>query len=40
MVEGKAFIANAKHQFRVSQWGEHDCSAHNDKNVDVVSILV
>ena len=34
MVELKAFLANPKHQNRVSQWGEHDCSAYNKKNVD------
>ena len=28
----KAFLANAKHQFHVSQCGEHDCSANNKKN--------
>ena len=26
MVETKAFLANPKHQYRASQWGEHDCS--------------
>ena len=34
MVQRKAFVANPKHQYRVSQKGEHDCSAHNKKNVD------
>ena len=34
MVEGKAFLANAMHQYRVSQFGEHDSSAYNKKNVD------
>ena len=34
MVERKAFLANPKHQCRVSQCGELDCSAHNEKNVD------
>ena len=34
MVERKAFLANPKHQYRVSQCGEHDCSAHNEKNED------
>ena len=34
MVERKAFLANAKHQCRVSQSGEHDYSAHNKKNAD------
>ena len=31
-MEKKAFLANPKHQYRVSQYGEHDCSAHNKKN--------
>ena len=26
MVERKAFLANPKHQYCASQWGEHDCS--------------
>ena len=34
MVEGKAFLASPKHQGRVSQYGEHDCSANNKKNGD------
>ena len=34
MVERKAFHANPKHQYRVSQYGEHDYRAHNKKNVD------
>ena len=34
MVERKAFLANSKHQYPVSQWGEHHCSAHNKKNED------
>ena len=34
MVERKAFLANPKHQYRVSQCGEHDCSAPNKKNGD------
>ena len=29
-----AILANPKHQYRVSQYGEHDCSAHNVKNGD------
>ena len=33
MVERKAFLANPKHQHRVSQCREHDCSAHNRKKV-------
>ena len=34
MVKGKAFLAILKHQYRVSQYGEHDCRAHNEKNGD------
>ena len=34
MVEEKAFRSNPKHQYRVSQCGEHYCSAHNEKNED------
>ena len=30
----KAFSANPKHQYRASQWEEHDCSANNKKNRD------
>ena len=30
----KAFLANPKHQYRVSQCREHDCGAHNKKNKD------
>ena len=33
-MERKAFLANRKCQYHVSQWGEHDCSAHNEKNGD------
>ena len=32
MVQRKAFLANPKHQYHVSQWGEHDYSANNKKN--------
>ena len=28
----KALLANPKHQYRVSQYGEHDCHAKNKKN--------
>ena len=31
MVETKAFHANPKHQFHVSQHGEHDCTAQSQK---------
>ena len=34
MVERKAFLANPKHQYRVSQHGENDYSAHNENNGD------
>ena len=34
MVERKAFLANPKHQYHVSQYGEHYCSAHIEKNGD------
>ena len=34
MVERKAFPANPKHQYHVSQIGEHDCRANNNKNGD------
>ena len=34
MLERKAFLANPKHQYRVSQQGKHDCYAHNKKNGD------
>ena len=34
IVERKAFLANPKCQYRVSQSGEHDCSANNKKNGD------
>ena len=34
MVERNAFLANPRHQYRVSQWEEHDCSAINEKNGD------
>ena len=32
MVERKAFLANSKQQYRVSQCREHDYSANNKKN--------
>ena len=34
MAEGKAFLANPKHQYRGPKCGEHDCSARNKKNGD------
>ena len=33
-MERKVFVAKLKHQYRVSQYGEHDCSATNIKNGD------
>ena len=33
-MERKVFLANQKHQYHLSQWGEHDCSANNKKNED------
>ena len=32
MVGKKPFLANLKLQYHVPQCGEHDCSAHNEKN--------
>ena len=34
MVEGKTFPANQKLQYHAFQYGEHDCSANNEKNKD------
>ena len=34
MVERKAFLATPKHQYRVSQYGEQDCSANKKRNGD------
>ena len=34
VVERKASPANPKHQYRVPQYEEHDCSALNKKNGD------
>ena len=34
MVEMKAFLANPKHQYCISEWEKHDCSANNEKNRD------
>ena len=36
MVERKAFRANPKHQYHLSQFGEHYCGAHNEKNRDYI----
>ena len=32
--ENKAFLANQKHHYHVSQCGEHHCRANNKKNGD------
>ena len=34
MEERKSFLENPKHQYHVSQWGEHVCCANNKKNGD------
>ena len=34
MVERKAFLSNPKCQYRVSQYGEQDCSANNKRYGD------
>ena len=34
MVDKKAFFANPKHQYRVSQFEKHDYSANNKKGGD------
>ena len=33
-LERKAFVANPKHQYHVSQWGEQVYGAHSQKNED------
>ena len=40
MVERKAFHANPKYQYCVSQSGEHDCRVDNKKNGDNMSTQV
>ena len=40
IVERKAFLANPKHQYRVSQYGEHDCSPITKKMQIIMSIQV
>ena len=32
MVERKAFLVNLKHKYHISQCGEYNCSADNEKN--------
>ena len=34
MVEWKASLTNPKHQYLVSQRGEHDCMPNHKKNID------
>ena len=34
MIERKAFLANPKQQYYVSQYGEHESNANNKKNGD------
>ena len=34
MMEKKAFVPNPKHQYHVSQCGEHDCYVNNKENGD------
>ena len=34
IVERNAFLVDPKHQYRVSECGEHDCSTQNEKNGD------
>ena len=33
-MERKTFLANPKHQYRLSQCGEHDCSGNNKNKGD------
>ena len=33
-MKGKVFLAKPKHQYHVSQCGEHDSSSHNKGNGD------
>ena len=40
MVGRKAFLANPKHQYRVYQWGEPDCSAITNRIEIIMSIQV
>ena len=39
MVERKASLAKPKHQYHVSQCGEHDYGANNKKNGDYEDYL-
>ena len=40
MVERKAFLANTKHQVRVSQCGEHDSGTNKKKNGDYIQVYL
>ena len=40
MVEKKALHATPTHQYRVCQYGEHDCHANKKKNGDILGIQV
>ena len=40
MAKRKAFLANPKHQYRISQWGEHDCSAIRSRMEIIINIQV
>ena len=39
MVEEKGFLANLKHQYRVSQCGELDFNGHNKEKGDYFEFL-
>ena len=39
MVERKGFLANPNNQRRVSEYGEHDCSANKKRMEIITSIL-
>ena len=39
-MEKKAFLANPRHQYRASQWEEHDCSAIMNRMEVIMSIQV
>ena len=40
-MEIKTFLANPKHEYRVSQFGEHNCSAHRmETNTSIKVYLI
>ena len=39
VMQKKAFLGNPKHQYRVSQCREHDCSANNKKDREYYKYL-